>query len=204
VYCSKCGTALTEGGVYCSGCGAIAASAAPAPPAASPASPLQVGWTPQSSVAYAGFWLRFVAYLIDQLVLGIPLLILFAVLIVVLGLSAALQGLHPGESPDEAFAAIGAGVIFLGIAVFVVASWLYFALCESSTWQATPGKKVLGLFVTDLEGNRIAFPHASGRFFAKLVTGLIPFAIGYIMAGFTAKKQALHDMIAGCLVLRKL
>lgn len=61
----------------------------------------------------------------------------------------------------------------------------------------------LGLTVTDLQGRRVTFARASGRFFAKIITGLIPLAIGYIMAGFTEKKQALHDMIASCLVLRK-
>jgi uncharacterized RDD family membrane protein YckC len=59
------------------------------------------------------------------------------------------------------------------------------------------------LIVTDLYGNRITFARASGRFFAKIITGLIPLFIGYILAGITEKKQALHDMIAACLVLRK-
>jgi uncharacterized RDD family membrane protein YckC len=58
--------------------------------------------------------------------------------------------------------------------------------------------------VTDLEGRRITFARASARYFSKIITGLIPFGIGYMMAGFTEKKQALHDIIAGCLVLRKL
>ncbi|HEX5422129.1 MAG TPA: RDD family protein, partial [Candidatus Acidoferrales bacterium] len=70
-------------------------------------------------------------------------------------------------------------------------------------YQGTPGKLALGLFVTDMEGKRVTFARASGRFFAKIITGLIPLFIGYIMAGFTAKKQALHDMIASCLVLRR-
>ena len=61
----------------------------------------------------------------------------------------------------------------------------------------------LGLIVTDMEGRPITFARASGRFFAKIITGMIPFGIGYIMAGFTEKKQALHDMIASCLVLQK-
>jgi uncharacterized RDD family membrane protein YckC len=74
---------------------------------------------------------------------------------------------------------------------------------EASARQGTLGKIALGLFVTDLEGRRITFARATGRFFAKIVTGLIPFFIGYIMAGFTEKRQALHDMIAGCLVLKK-
>jgi uncharacterized RDD family membrane protein YckC len=74
---------------------------------------------------------------------------------------------------------------------------------ESSPYQGTLGKMALGLIVTDLQGRPLSFARASGRFFGKIITGMIPFGIGYIMAGFTEKKQALHDMIAGCLVLRK-
>ena len=61
----------------------------------------------------------------------------------------------------------------------------------------------LGLIVTDLNDLPVTFGRATGRFFAKIITGLIPLGIGYIMAGFTEKKQALHDMIASCLVLRR-
>jgi uncharacterized RDD family membrane protein YckC len=74
---------------------------------------------------------------------------------------------------------------------------------ESSVHQGTLGKMALGLTVTDMQGRRVSFGRATGRYFAKMITGMIPLAIGYIMAGFTEKKQALHDMIASCLVLRK-
>ena len=90
-----------------------------------------------------------------------------------------------------------------GMVFFVGLQWLYFAVMESSARQATFGKAAMSLRVTNLEGQRLTFGHATGRFFAKIVSGLIPLAIGYIMAGFTEKKQALHDMIAGTLVLRK-
>jgi uncharacterized RDD family membrane protein YckC len=82
-----------------------------------------------------------------------------------------------------------------------LASWLYFAAFESSRWQATPGKKVLGLRVTDLEGKRLSFIRASGRYFGKIISWLL-LGLGFVMAGFTEKKQALHDMLASCLVLR--
>jgi uncharacterized RDD family membrane protein YckC len=82
-------------------------------------------------------------------------------------------------------------------------SWIYYASLESSAWQATLGKKILGLKVTDLAGNRISFARASGRFFGKIVSGMI-LGIGFLMAGFTERKQALHDILAGCLVLRQL
>ena len=82
-------------------------------------------------------------------------------------------------------------------------SWIYYASLESSAWQATLGKKILGLKVTDLAGNRISFGRASGRFFGKILSGMI-IGIGFLMAGFTERKQALHDILAGCLVLRQL
>ena len=78
-------------------------------------------------------------------------------------------------------------------------NWLYEALMESSSHQATLGKMIFGLKVTDLEGNRISFARATGRHFAKYASAMI-LGIGFIMAGFTERKQALHDMLAGTLV----
>ena len=79
---------------------------------------------------------------------------------------------------------------------------VYFALLESSERQATFGKMALGLKVTDLNGNRISFGQAVGRNLAKYIS-LVTLLIGYIMAGFTERKQALHDMIASTLVFKK-
>jgi uncharacterized RDD family membrane protein YckC len=98
---------------------------------------------------------------------------------------------------------MGIGFILGFFGIILVVSWLYYALSESSSWQATLGKKILNLKVTDMSGQPISFGRASGRYFAKIITGMIPLMIGYIMAGFTEKKQAIHDMIASCLVLRK-
>lgn len=81
-------------------------------------------------------------------------------------------------------------------------SWLYYALMESSERQATVGKMALGLQVTDNELHPLTFARASGRFFSKLVS-YATFCIGFLMAGWTERKQALHDKIAGTLVIRK-
>ena len=89
----------------------------------------------------------------------------------------------------------------IGAILTVGMSWLYFALLESSARGATLGKMALSMRVTDLEGRRISFMRATGRYFAKYLSGMI-LAIGYIMAAFTAKKQALHDMLAGTLVAK--
>ena len=153
---------------------------------------------------YAGFWLRLVAYLIDSVILavGVGMFILIGALFVGLGFFRNLADRMSGG--DNVLAPIGALLLLPIIFAGVAATWIYYAWFESSTHQATLGKMALGLFVTDMQGRRITFARATGRFFGKIVTGLIPLFIGYIMAGFTEKKQALHDMIASCLVLRRL
>lgn len=77
---------------------------------------------------------------------------------------------------------------------------VYFIAMESSPWQATLGKRLLGIRVTDMDGGRISGWRAAGRYFAKLISALV-LLIGFFMAAFTEKKQGLHDMIAGCLVV---
>jgi len=158
------------------------------------------GQTPAAQppvMSYAGFWKRFVAYLIDQIVISIIAMIIILPALGVLGLSLWSQEFDPSEG--FIFAIIGA--YFMTIMLIVVAEWLYFALFES-TKGATLGKMALGIIVTDLRGNRISFGRATGRYFGKLISGLI-FCIGYIMAAFTQQKQALHDIMSGCLVINK-
>jgi len=82
----------------------------------------------------------------------------------------------------------------------VILCWLYFAGMESSHWQATLGKKAFSLRVTDLQGRRISFLRATGRHLAKLLSFLTLF-LGFLMIPFTKRKQALHDMIARCVVV---
>ena len=88
----------------------------------------------------------------------------------------------------------------IGLTIFVV--WLYYAFFEASAWQATPGKRILNLYVTDVHGRPITFARATLRYFGKMISGLT-FMVGYVVAGFTEKKQALHDIIANTLVMRR-
>src|SRR5262249_10139734 len=80
--------------------------------------------------------------------------------------------------------------------------FLYYALFESSSTQATPGKMALGLKVTDMQGERIGFGRALGRSLGHIISNFMLF-IGYLVSGFTAKRQTLHDVIACTLVVRK-
>ena len=80
------------------------------------------------------------------------------------------------------------------------ASWLYFGLMESSPWQATLGKRAVGIMVTDTEGKRISFARASGRYFASWLSTLVAF-VGYILGAITVRKQTLHDLIVRTVVI---
>lgn len=209
MYCSKCGSEISASAAFCATCGEAVSSLAPVPAApgaiATPQSSVVPVYSNAGGVVYAGFWLRFVAYMIDAIVSGIAFLILLVPLFVLTGAGAGLGRIISGEDIGDDFGAfLGLGFIFGFFGIILLVSWLYYALSESSSWQATLGKKMLNLKVTDLNGQPISFARASGRYFSKIITGMIPLFIGYIMAGFTEKKQAIHDMIASCLVLRTL
>lgn len=83
----------------------------------------------------------------------------------------------------------------------VLVGWLYYALLESSRWQATIGKRWMRLQVTDLNGQRVEFRRASLRYWGQYLSGALG-GIGFLIAAFTPRRQALHDMIAGCVVLQ--
>ena len=121
--------------------------------------------------------------------------------------------MHSSRGHGDAVKLTLALVAFVFAIFTLIVRWLYFALMESSSWQATLGKKALGLRVTGMDGQRIGFGRATGRYFGKILSAMT-FILGYIMAGFmmagpprhdrphARKKQALHDMIAGPLVVR--
>ena len=218
MYCSKCGGAMADGAAFCPNCGQAFAVAA-APPSvsmmgASAATPLgaggaaippYAGYAAVPRVEYAGFWVRFLAWLIDNVVMGVGVVLILIPLIFLTGLRTVLDDFHPNEDMNDAGVFMLIGFVFVLATASLVVTWLYHALMESSEWQATLGKKALGLEVTDMAGQRVSFGCATGRHFAKIITNLASFGIGlgYLMAAFTEKKQALHDMLAGCLVLRR-
>jgi len=132
---------------------------------------------------YAGFWLRFAAYLIDSIVL----------FVIQMALAAAVILMDPGDLRA-----------FLNVApVGWALTWAYFAVLESSPLQGTVGKHALGLYVADVYGDPIGLGRASARYLLKLLSTFLLMA-GWIMAAFTPRKQALHDLVARTVVLRKL
>jgi uncharacterized RDD family membrane protein YckC/Tfp pilus assembly major pilin PilA len=140
--------------------------------------------THSNEVVYGGFSRRFLALLLDALILWVVSIVLFAALAVVIGTSA------PGR--PQYF-------LWAYPAMFLI-SLLYWSVQESSSHQATFGKRALGIKVTDLDGQPIGWGRAVGRWFGRLLSGLL-FCIGYLMTLFTSRKQALHDMLASTLVV---
>ncbi len=155
-----------------------------------------------SSRQYGGFWIRFLALIIDGIVVGLIMSPFTFAFIIAMGLGARRSGMEPGQPPSpEMLAAIMVPLVLISF-ISILIKWLYEALMTSSSKQATLGKMVCRLKIIDLHGQRLSFLHATGRHFAKYISSMT-LLIGYIMAGFTERKQALHDLIAGTLVIRE-
>lgn len=143
---------------------------------------------PVGPAIHAGFWRRAAAMVLDGLIIGVAMVVLQ------LAVDAALlDGLAVSATASFVVTALMFVIAFVG-------QWLYFARFESSGWQATPGKRALGLKVVEGHGQRIGFGRASGRYFGKVLSSLI-LNIGFLLAAWTSRKQALHDMLAGTFVV---
>lgn len=154
---------------------------------------------------YAGFWLRFVAVIIDGIILGVVqwLVILPILGVMGIGMASGIQNMEPGNEA-QAMSMVAGMMAMMGVAqiFFFALQTLYYSIMESSKLQATVGKLVIGIKVTNAEGAKLDFGKAFVRNLCKIISSVILF-IGYLMAAFTEKKQALHDIIAGTLVVKK-
>lgn len=196
MYCGKCGAEIAEGSDRCNACGEPVAPSGDQQDSNRAVPPHPPKITLKITIAYAGFWLRAVAFIIDLLILT------FASFPILWKLIERNVGPEPSYHDYFAFYASGTRQAIAFQLLLQLICWLYFAAFESSRWQATPGKKILGLYVTDLNGKRISFARSTGRYVGKALEQFTLF-IGFLIAGFTARKQALHDIVASCLVLKK-
>jgi uncharacterized RDD family membrane protein YckC len=142
----------------------------------------------ENNKSYGGFWKRVIAYLIDGLIIAVPVTMVFGTVIPDVMMAENVQATPFSVTVPQL--------------VMILASWVYFAGLESSEWQATVGKKILGMKVTDTAGERIHFVKATVRYISKFLSSFI-LMIGFIMVAFTAKKQGLHDFIAGTTVINQ-
>jgi uncharacterized RDD family membrane protein YckC len=191
ISCPDCGFQTDDRARFCQKCGReLAGGGAAMAPAAGYAAP---GYSQPGAYTYArygGFWMRVLAAILDSILLGavlVPLGFIFAVPMMTGDWEPRMRG---------PFLGVGFGPLWYGLKL------VYHAAMESSSHQATIGKLICGLRVTDINGRRLSFPHAAGRYLAKLLSTMT-LGIGYIMVAFTQRKQGLHDMVAGTLVMKR-
>jgi len=189
MFCSKCGLENALGDNFCASCGNKLFQENQ--PAILQPTAQQVQGVAET-VKYAGFWFRALAATIDFV------LVQFLAIVIVIPLGFALGASMADSSTIEE---IESAAEIMGFLMGVLIQWLWFTIAESSKWQATVGKKLLGLKVTDDQGRCISFGQANGRYWSKLLSTLILF-IGFLMVAFTEKKQGLHDKVAGTLVVK--
>jgi uncharacterized RDD family membrane protein YckC len=197
--CPKCGRETDTLGKFCQWCGEDIV-AVPATIIATS----EEEECPDIGV-YAGLGRRLVAFVVDFI-----LILLFdLVAAFVLGLTRGVQNLYfwtIQHAPVSSLTTEGTSTALYGSIIasygvlLIVIPWLYFAGFESSRSQATPGKLLMRVVVTDLEGNKPTFARVTLRHFAKFISTLVIF-LGFLMIGLTRNHQGLHDRIAGCLVL---
>ncbi|TQV73820.1 hypothetical protein FLL45_13200 [Aliikangiella marina] len=167
---------------FCLNCGASLSQANTPyqPPTSQAQPPMAAGFV------YGGFWKRFFAYFIDGIIFNFTFFMI------------AIWGFGAAASLNDPFAmSSSVGLIYL---FYYLSWWMYYALQESSNAQATIGKRALGIKVVDMNGHALSFAHAAGRQAAGAITAFT-LLIGYLLAAFTKRKQALHDLIAGTVIV---
>jgi uncharacterized RDD family membrane protein YckC len=167
----------------------LGAGAPPPDPYAAPRARVEAesSYVAGSDVVPAGFIRRFAAMFLDQLIIGVGM---FAVMFAAIMAMVMAGG---GSDPGNAFVAIFYLVYFVAVAY-------YYAGQESSSAQATLGKRALGIKVVDRDGRQLTFAHALGRWFSVALSYLTMY-IGFLMAAFPPRKLALHDMVSGTQVV---
>jgi uncharacterized RDD family membrane protein YckC len=193
--CSNCGSVRLPDERFCLFCGDLLSESNSKTIVPSQTTKLPASSAPAdlSAPQYAGFWLRVWAGAIDAgLEAGGALVLTFAIDFVLRRFGSVL-GISPFVSK------VATGMAF--ILILSVGSWLYSAFTESSSWQATIGKRILGLQVVTADGGKVGFGQATVRHFMKFLS-LFFLMIGFMMAGWTKRRQALHDMPSDCLVIR--
>jgi uncharacterized RDD family membrane protein YckC len=199
MFCPKCGKETDALGKFCQWCGVDIVSI-PATPIATPEED-----EGSDGGVYAGLGRRLIAFVVDAILILLMGIVVITFFSLTNGIRYAYY-LSVQRAPIDSLTEVGTVdaalspiIAALGMLIIII-PWLYFAGFESSRSQATPGKLLMRVVVTDLEGNKPTFARVTLRHFAKFISALIIF-IGFLMIGLTKKRQGLHDKIGGCLVL---
>lgn len=204
MYCPRCGNLNDDQANFCKACGTNLrawASPPPATPYSQAAAPYPMAAPPSAAqvlpVQYAGFWRRFAAAIIDNIIVILAGIIVFFIAALCWGFFVGVSG---GSEIDIENVSDDIYNLWFWSLVFIT-SFFYYTVMEASKRQATVGKLAMGIRVTDMIGGRIPFARAAGRFIAKILSNFL--LIGFIMIAFTEKKQGLHDQMAGTLVMSR-
>lgn len=192
--CSSCGNAILPDGEFCLFCGDVLSEASHLRrkgPQRVSAGESRVATKPP--IEYAGFWLRVWAGAIDVALEAL------AALFVTVIVDIAMRVISPKFGLSPITAQYATGIVF--IVVLAIGAWLYSAFSESSRWSATVGKRIIGLQVLTSAGGRLTFGQATVRHFMKFLS-LFTATVGFMMAGWTRRRQALHDMPSDSVVVR--
>jgi uncharacterized RDD family membrane protein YckC len=200
MFCPKCGKETDASGKFCQWCGADNEAIAARAPVGAP----EEDEGPEVGV-YAGLGRRFVAFIVDVILVLLIGSVVISFFSLINGIKylyyLTISGAHYSTLTETGtFDSVMGPILAAYGMLLIVVPWLYFAGFESSRSQGTPGKVLMHLVVTDMDGIKPTFARTTLRFFGKFISALIIF-IGFIMIGFTKKHQGLHDKIAGCLVL---
>ncbi len=207
VYCSNCGSPMSRQALVCARCGSPSNRPVRNRQQLRPVEEPQQRRSQTERPEYADFGSRLAAYLIDLLAVGIPYVIIYIILIAIAGaisthlLTSSLSS--PGYSSAVAGAALGLTfwvMLILDILSPIVFVF-YWAIMESSPWQATLGKRVLGLVVTDMYGDRLIFGQSMKRAWGKLLS-IIIFYVGFFLMLGSPHRQTMHDSMASTVVLK--
>jgi uncharacterized RDD family membrane protein YckC len=148
----------------------------------------------------AGFWIRFVAYIVDAFILFLGSLLIGGI---VGGLVWVVMGTDTDNWDLDHYEVVTWIAVIAFILAYFVVAWLYEAFLTSGPHGATYGKQAVGVRIVRADGAPLSFGRATGRHFLKvLVTPMVPLGIGYLLAAFTQGKRALHDFMADTLVIK--
>lgn len=184
MFCPECGSKLPAQSKFCFACGRDVSGIDLTPATGLSSVPVSATVAPSRAAVPAGFWLRVLALIIDTVLLFVNAA--FWILVV-----------QPFSSPDAD------PTLPVAVLMVAVAPILYYSYRESSDARATFGKAAVGIVVTDLDGRQLSFSHALLRSVSKLVCGAFTLSLGNLLAAVSPRKRALHDYLAGTVVVKQ-
>ena len=183
---------------------ALALPAPTAPPVADPLPSMASIMAPdaeidRTDIVYAGFWRRVAAYQLDSFILGIASYIVIIPFAMIIGIGGQYASTLQQDDPSAFFMSIVPMMILMYLLIFAIQA-VYFAWMHSRPAQATLGKMAVGIKATNADGSRISFGKGILRWLSMFVSALL-LGFGFLMAGFTDRKRALHDIMCDTVVV---